>query len=495
LERTHALARAWSHNKTRMQRIILGRSWRALWRPCPCGSSRQILLFSSESQPLPPAVSLVNSNNQTRTAFGRRHLLPLLSDTTIPPHVATIVEEYAAKDQTSASLQMLMRTGRGELLGNAYKREEAKLGQRLATEPILLQTARFLQHEIPIRLAHRIVDLANVPMMRDMPSVQTVKEIYIDSFLEMLDYPQIHTPDDQADFADGLESLYAKHANVLVQMAKGAFQLRKAVRSGQVKGSRNNEDNDDDRHHVSFECMEECHKFLDRFYTSRIGIRVLAGQYLALHSNHASSGSSLSDDTPNKHDDKYIGMICLKTSPSAIVRRAASDATTMCLRKYGIAPRVVVQGRLDLTFPYIPTYLHYILLELLKNALRATTEHHASLAGPLPSVTVVIADGDDNEDVVIKIMDEGGGIPRSRIEKVWSYLYTTADPSIQEGFIGENDHSSASPIAGLGYGLPISRSYVRYFGGDMDLMSMEGYGTDAFLYLKRIGDSKEPLPV
>jgi pyruvate dehydrogenase kinase 2/3/4 len=57
------------------------------------------------------------------------------------------------------------------------------------------------------------------------------------------------------------------------------------------------------------------------------------------------------------------------------------------------------------------------------------------------------------------------------------------------------DHSNQSPIAGLGYGLPISRSYCRYFGGDLDLISMEGYGTDAFVHLKRLGDSKEPVPV
>lgn len=101
-----------------------------------------------------------------------------------------------------------------------------------------------------------------------------------------------------------------------------------------------------------------------------------------------------------------------------------------------------------------------------------------------------------NEDVVIKIADEGGGIRRSQMDNIWSYLFTTADPAIQKGLIGQGvDHSNNNPIAGLGYGLPISRSYCRYFGGDLDLVSMEGYGTDAFIHLKRIGDSEEPLPV
>ena len=60
-------------------------------------------------------------------------------------------------------------------------------------------------------------------------------------------------------------------------------------------------------------------------------------------------------------------------------------------------------------------------------------------------------------------------------------------------FSSGGDHSTDSPLAGLGYGLPISRSYARYFGGDLNLMSMEGYGTDAFLHLPRLGDRDEPL--
>jgi pyruvate dehydrogenase kinase 2/3/4 len=43
------------------------------------------------------------------------------------------------------------------------------------------------------------------------------------------------------------------------------------------------------------------------------------------------------------------------------------------------------------------------------------------------------------------------------------------------------------------YGLPISRSHCRYFGGDLDIMSLEGYGIDAYVYLKRLLNGREPL--
>jgi pyruvate dehydrogenase kinase 2/3/4 len=154
-----------------------------------------------------------------------------------------------------------------------------------------------------------------------------------------------------------------------------------------------------------------------------------------------------------------------------------------------------------LTCPYIPTQLHYIILELLKNAMRATCEHHGIDPRKWPPIEVVIADGQSNEDVVIKISDEGGGIPRSNRKKIWSYLFTTADPAIQDSLMGFDnnnelvDHSVDAPLAGLGYGLPISKSYARYFGGDVSIESMEGYGSDAFVHLRRLGDNLEPLPV
>lgn len=50
------------------------------------------------------------------------------------------------------------------------------------------------------------------------------------------------------------------------------------------------------------------------------------------------------------------------------------------------------------------------------------------------------------------------------------------------------------PPRRYGYGLPISRLYARYFGGDLQMISMENYGTDAYLHLNRLGNVQEPLP-
>lgn len=395
--------------------------------------------------------------------------------------VARNIYDCSHQPQTSVSLQTLMKTGRGELIHKTYKDASYSDDSKVATDKILMQVAGFLRHELPIRLSRRVYDLERVPHMKDMKSVKQVKDLYIQSIEDLLSVPrQIDTEQKEESFARLVEGIYERHASVLVQMARGAFELRAAINSGLVKNHASSS-NHNKRRSEAFDTMEDTHAFLDRFYISRIGIRVLIGQYLSLRQHPV---------------ENYVGIICSKTSPFEIVKRAIDDASFMCTRKYGDAPEVIITGRLDLSFPYVPTHLHYIMLELLKNSMRATVDWHG-VDSDYPPIKVVIADGKENEDVVIKVSDEGGGIPRSNINKIWSYLFTTADPAIQEGMVAFNenvDHSIDSPLAGLGYGLPISRSYARYFGGDMSIMSMEGYGTDAFIYLTRLGNTREPLP-
>ena len=90
--------------------------------------------------------------------------------------------------------------------------------------------------------------------------------------------------------------------------------------------------------------------------------------------------------------------------------------------------------------------------------MRATVERFPD-ADEFPDIKVIIADGDNNEDVAIKISDEGGGIKRSDMPRIFSYLFTTARnrSGMSDDEFDYADFSRESPLAGLGYGLPISR--------------------------------------
>ena len=55
--------------------------------------------------------------------------------------------------------------------------------------------------------------------------------------------------------------------------------------------------------------------------------------------------------------------------------------------------------------------------------------------------------------------------------RIWTYLYSTAESPLEKlSAEGEGEDSPAA-LAGYGYGLPISRLYARYFGGDLQVKS------------------------
>lgn len=96
-----------------------------------------------------------------------------------------------------------------------------------------------------------------------------------------------------------------------------------------------------------------------------------------------------------------IGLIQVNTSPFEIAQQAISDVSYICERTHGDAPEVTIHGRTDLTFPYVPSHLNYMLIELLKNSMRATVETHG--VDNMPPIRIVIADGEDNEDVRVLV--------------------------------------------------------------------------------------------
>ena len=105
------------------------------------------------------------------------------------------------------------------------------------------------------------------------------------------------------------------------------------------------------------------------------------------------------------------------------------------------------------------------------------------------------------EDVTIRVSDQGGGIPKRMTETLFEYLYTTSPtPAITSSAEmqpnGMNGMAGAAPLAGYGYGLPLSRLYARYFNGDLTMSSIDGFGTEVFIYLQALeSEAKERLPL
>lgn len=318
----------------------------------------------------------------------------------------------------------------------------------------MLKAAQYVHFESTNRVARLTLSLEQLPCgLSHMPSAIATHDRYVESFVDLNEAKLPTTPEEERAFRKVVDRVKRRHLTVAQTLGTAIAELKRETK----------------RNDPLYEIQEA----LDRFYIARIGIRMLLGQYLAM----PSSGPGV------------VGIICEHTSPALVAKEAADKAMQLGRMHHGHAPKISIEGNVDLRFRYIPSHLHHMLLELLKNSVRATCSHHAK-SSKLPPIRVIIAGG--TEDVSIKVSDEGGGIPRSGLDRIWTYFYTTANTPLSEEFSTENEIDS---LAGYGVGLPMTRLYARYFGGDLQLMSMEGYGTDAYLHMNRVGSHHEVFDV
>ncbi|CAG8682683.1 9466_t:CDS:10 [Dentiscutata erythropus] len=385
---------------------------------------------------------------------------------TITPQLRDKINHFARFPQTGVSLRQMVMFGQTPSQGT------------------LLRATQFLADELPIRIAHRIQELENLPHnLSEMKSIIKVKNWYAQSFEELINFPKIELPSsirnkissgsiiqklpdsvpnpsysgmlkpsipisrryytkvDDVEWPPEIQYYNEKFTKLIQAIKERHSSVVSTVVTQGIKEYKQNK--------KSAVIDTDIQAFLDRFYMSRIGIRMLIGQHVALNK------------LPSRPD--YVGIICTKTNIAQAVQDAADNAKFICEEHYGLfrAPEI---------------------------HLRAVVEKFGEM-DDYPPIKVIVAEG--KEDITIKISDEGGGIPRSNIRLVWTYMYTTARTEQLDPEFNQTDFKA--PMAGLGYGLPISRLYARYFGGDLKLISMEGYGTDVYLHLNRISNSDEPL--
>uniref|UniRef100_A0A8C9V9N3 Protein-serine/threonine kinase n=2 Tax=Scleropages formosus TaxID=113540 RepID=A0A8C9V9N3_SCLFO len=324
----------------------------------------------------------------------------------------------------------------------------------------------FLRKELAVRLANTMREVNLLPdNLLCQPSVKLVQKWYMQSFLELLEYENraAEDPRNLNDFLDVLIDIRNRHNDVVPTMAQGVIEYKEQFGFDPFISS-----------NIQY--------FLDRFYTSRISFRMLINQHTLLFGNNT-----------NPAHPKHIGSIDPACNMAEVVTDAYETAKMLCEQYYERAPELHIEEfnakapNKPIQVVYVPSHLFHMLFELFKNSMRATVELYANSSEDLPPVQALVTLG--KEDLSIKISDRGGGVPLRKIDRLFNYMYSTApSPSLKP--------SRAAPLAGFGYGLPISRLYARYFQGDLVLYSMEGVGTDAVIYLKALSsESFERLPV
>ena len=303
-----------------------------------------------------------------------------------------------------------------------------------------------------------------------------------------------------------MADLVQTHNNTIPVLARGFLECKKYITAPEVT------------------------RFLEQHLRARIGTRLIAEQHIALHM------ASQPDSSERKRSSPYIGVIDTALRPAEIVRHCDAFVSEVCELKYGVRPSLILRGDLDADVAHVPVHLEYIITELLKNAYRATVESGnerkgvevtiaASHDAPHTKLDVlknILVTQDTTHDfsqeglneycdseghaqplnsaaqtITVRIRDQGGGISPDALPHIWTFNYTTfsSRPGGNQGndnidalnAISESGGGNSSTIAGLGYGLPLSRAYAEYFGGGISVESVYDYGTDVYLTLQGVG--------
>eukprot|EP00891_Asterochloris_glomerata_P004487 jgi/Astpho2/4487/e_gw1.00067.401.1_t len=363
---------------------------------------------------------------------------------------SNVVQKAAMQPVETLSLRQMLQFGRAAMYN----------------ERLLLKSARMTQRELPKRLARRLMDLQFLPHLVVInPHIKKVYDAYSHAFDTLHSMAPVQTMEQNAEFTVLLKRLVDDHAPMLDALAAGLRECADKPLVGpklQLDG------------------------FLNNMLRSRISRRVLAEQHI-----------NLANKRPG-----FIGVVGTDINLYDAIDFAAQRAQQVSTETYGRAAEVEVTGDIQCLMPYIPSHLDYMLYELLKNAHRCMCvwsscrqrkavrsaslagPQNTALRGPMPSC---------------RISDQGGGIAKADLDKVWRYGYTTAARVPEEagwsaahGITAAGEAGAQYKMGGLGFGLPMSRLYAEYFGGSLQLISMPGYGVDAYLNLQRLeGDWEE----
>ena len=175
-----------------------------------------------------------------------------------------------------------------------------------------------------------------------------------------------------------------------------------------------------------------------------------------------------------------------------LIADAVDDCRAFCVEKHGEAPEVrVSKGAKSLARAVVVEgHMHFILIELLKNAMHAMLRHHASDMMEDHAIQVWVSSR--GAELGVKISDTGGGIAPQHRARATSFFATT-HVEVQ----GEPNYTYSknfgAKFSGYGVGLPMARLYARVAGGDVGISCLPGHGTDATLIINRLGTSSIPL--
>ncbi|KAI5291794.1 hypothetical protein KEM54_006705 [Ascosphaera aggregata] len=410
------------------------------------------------------------------------------------------------------------------------------------SERDLLASANFTLSLLPKRLAYRINALRNLPfIIVSNPNVAQIYSNYLHSLSTLLPYQQrcITSFEEERVFVDVLSDLVQTHTNTIPLLARGFMECRKYISPAEVTkfldehlrariGTRliaqqhlalhhasrpENEDATQSNVHTEqftdsapeelstyigvidtklqpAKLIQSCADFVSEICELQYGVRprlVMDGQpdaefaHIPMHLEYIftellKNAFRATLESGNEREPIEITIAAAPDVPNQIIHECESRTEDS---------------------PQDDAYVDYRIgrddpREAKAAVVSASNAGAEELFAPLTSPT---------QGITIRFRDRGGGVPPGILPHIWSYSFTTfkekddseaLDILSGTGSGAGSDGSAGgyingSSIAGLGYGLPLSRAYAEYFGGSIRVQSLWGWGTDVYLTLRGVG--------
>ncbi|GBL51053.1 hypothetical_protein [Candidozyma auris] len=349
----------------------------------------------------------------------------------------------------------------------------------------ILQSARETIEQLLTYNARRLRQFRDLPYLVMLnPSISESYNMYLKT-MSVLITASIHPPctleESQRLRSTVLQNFMEIHADALPTLSKGFSEVLHLLSVDKVKS------------------------FLDEHLRERISMRLIAHQQISL--TDSLTNGTFKEGSPHNGIVKPLNI-------KDVIMRNAELVNDICLMKYDQSVKVTIDTNLHppnfwtskdepdklanekdepIIFPYIEYHLDYILMELFKNSFRAHIEN-----GVKDPVQVTVSTSDSPSFLEMRIRDKGKGIPPHALSHVFDYSFSTYDSGEGDSYKtlnvppGEAGHT----VAGMGYGLPLSKNYIEIFNdtlsdknkpakGSLTVQSYYGWGTD--VYLKTVG--------
>ena len=337
------------------------------------------------------------------------------------------------------------------------------------------------------------------------PNISHVYALYCKAFDAFSKVRDIKSSEENENFCNVISGFLGQHLTVIPRLTMGVLECRDLMPA------------------------EDMDKFMTTILRARISRRVIAEQHIALtEAFKARRHPDLA--TKESGSEDVVGQVLLRCTARQVLDYVGEITKNVAKEAYAEEhqiPPIKVIGDVEATFPYVISHLEYIIGELLRNSMQAVVERHRDKTGAPPPIEVLVCE--TPEQVIFRISDQGGGIPRSVLPDIWSFskgpkrqsrLRNLSHVPKMAATIQELESSalrferaamnapsrptherntslgtltSRPPNLRLGVGLPMSRVYAEYWAGSLELHSLEGYGVDAFLQIPKLGNKNEQL--